>query len=118
MSRAGSTPALDNGDAKPFARASGVTISSILVIGSAARFLRVSREGVSLPYIRKAAPACMNLRRFVLTRCVSATAMLLCATLANSPAWAQTGYTWEQVKAKFEAANPALRADAIGIDEA
>jgi outer membrane protein, heavy metal efflux system len=78
----------------------------------------VSREGVSLPYIRKAAPEGMNLRRFVLAHCLSATAVLLCATLANSPAWAQTGYTWEQVKAKFEAANPALRADAIGIDEA
>jgi cobalt-zinc-cadmium efflux system outer membrane protein len=60
----------------------------------------------------------MYRRRFVLTRCLSATAVLLCATLANSPARAQTGYTWQQVKAKFEAANPALRADAIGIDEA
>ena len=26
-------------------------------------------------------------------------------------------YTWEQVKAKFEAANPALKADALGVDE-
>jgi cobalt-zinc-cadmium efflux system outer membrane protein len=60
----------------------------------------------------------MNLRRFVSPYFLSATAVLLCATLANSPAWAQPGYTWEQVKAKFEAANPALRADAIGIDEA
>jgi cobalt-zinc-cadmium efflux system outer membrane protein len=60
----------------------------------------------------------MYRRRFELTRCLSATAVLLCATLANSPARAQTGYTWQQVKAKFEAANPALRADAIGIDEA
>jgi cobalt-zinc-cadmium efflux system outer membrane protein len=38
--------------------------------------------------------------------------------LANSVASAQAGYTWDQIKAKFEAANPALRADAIGIDEA
>jgi cobalt-zinc-cadmium efflux system outer membrane protein len=30
---------------------------------------------------------------------------------------AQQGLTWEQVKAKFEAANPALRADALGVDE-
>jgi cobalt-zinc-cadmium efflux system outer membrane protein len=31
---------------------------------------------------------------------------------------AQQSLTWDQVKARFEAANPALRADAIGIDEA
>ncbi len=30
---------------------------------------------------------------------------------------AQTGLTWEQVKAKFEAVNPALRADADNVDE-
>jgi len=30
---------------------------------------------------------------------------------------AQQSLTWEQVKAKFEAANPALRADALGVDE-
>lgn len=33
-------------------------------------------------------------------------------------AHAQQSLTWDEVKAKFEAANPALRADAIGIDEA
>jgi outer membrane protein, heavy metal efflux system len=52
--------------------------------------------------------------------------------LSSSPVWAQAGtsaplasgspaqpaLTWQQVKARFEAANPALRADAIGIDEA
>ena len=44
---------------------------------------------------------------------------LLVAMLASGlPAAAQQALTWEQVKAKFEAANPALRADAIGIDEA
>src|SRR5580700_5188181 len=32
-------------------------------------------------------------------------------------AGAQTSLTWEQVKAKFEAANPALRADADNVDE-
>jgi len=31
---------------------------------------------------------------------------------------AQQALTWEQVKAKFEAANPALKADALGVDEA
>ncbi|MGC2400784.1 MAG: TolC family protein [Acidobacteriaceae bacterium] len=30
---------------------------------------------------------------------------------------AQTSLTWEQVKSKFEAANPALKADALGVDE-
>jgi len=30
---------------------------------------------------------------------------------------ASTALSWEQVKAKFEAANPALRADAFGVDE-
>jgi outer membrane protein, heavy metal efflux system len=44
---------------------------------------------------------------------------LLVAMLAvGLPAAAQQALTWEQVKARFEAANPALRADAIGIDEA
>jgi outer membrane protein, heavy metal efflux system len=39
-------------------------------------------------------------------------------TMLCRPAIAQQAYTWDEVKAKFEAANPALRADAIGIDEA
>ena len=47
-----------------------------------------------------------------------ATALFLCVISAGPYACAQTSYTWEQVKAKFEAVNPALRADAIGIDEA
>jgi cobalt-zinc-cadmium efflux system outer membrane protein len=37
--------------------------------------------------------------------------------LAPALASAQQGLTWEQVKAKFEAANPALKADALGVDE-
>jgi cobalt-zinc-cadmium efflux system outer membrane protein len=40
------------------------------------------------------------------------------ALLVLAPAvWAQQGFTWDQVKAKFEAANPALKADALGVDE-
>ena len=41
------------------------------------------------------------------------------ALLALAPALvsAQTSLTWEQVKARFEAANPALKADALGVDE-
>jgi outer membrane protein, heavy metal efflux system len=33
------------------------------------------------------------------------------------PASAQQGLTWDQVKAKFEAANPTLQADALNVDE-
>jgi cobalt-zinc-cadmium efflux system outer membrane protein len=38
-----------------------------------------------------------------------------CLSQQSSPA--QSSLTWEQVKAKFEAANPALKADALGVDE-
>jgi outer membrane protein, heavy metal efflux system len=37
--------------------------------------------------------------------------------LAPALASAQQGLTWDQVKAKFEAANPELKADALSIDE-
>jgi len=37
--------------------------------------------------------------------------------LATPFCLAQQSLTWEQVKARFEAANPALRADALGVDE-
>jgi cobalt-zinc-cadmium efflux system outer membrane protein len=36
---------------------------------------------------------------------------------AELPCVAQQALTWEQVKAKFEAANPALKADALNVDE-
>jgi cobalt-zinc-cadmium efflux system outer membrane protein len=39
--------------------------------------------------------------------------MLLC----GRPSSAQTRYTWEEVRDKFEAANPTLRADAINVQE-
>jgi len=35
----------------------------------------------------------------------------------NSAAAGQESLTWEQAKAKFEAANPALKADALNVDE-
>src|SRR5271155_6035823 len=57
----------------------------------------------------------VSCRRF-LTRCLFPGFALI--LLFFQPAAAQQSYTWEQVKAKFEAANPVLRADAIGIDEA
>ena len=43
------------------------------------------------------------------------TLLLLCC--ANHYGHAQQPLTWDQVKAKFEAANPALKADALGVDE-
>ncbi len=46
---------------------------------------------------------------------VRATAALLC--LAAACARAQQGLTWDQVKARFEATNPALKADADNVDE-
>src|SRR5579863_480746 len=45
-------------------------------------------------------------------------ALLLVSTLVSLvPAQAQTAYSWEQVKARFESANPTLKADAINVDE-
>jgi cobalt-zinc-cadmium efflux system outer membrane protein len=35
----------------------------------------------------------------------------------SSPAFTQQALTWDQVKARFEAANPTLRADALNVDE-
>jgi cobalt-zinc-cadmium efflux system outer membrane protein len=37
--------------------------------------------------------------------------------LSDRLANAQTGYTWNQIKDKFEAANPTLKADAINVQE-
>jgi cobalt-zinc-cadmium efflux system outer membrane protein len=48
---------------------------------------------------------------------LSASAVAALLILAPALASAQQGLTWEQVKAKFEAANPALKADALGVDE-
>jgi outer membrane protein, heavy metal efflux system len=46
---------------------------------------------------------------------VQAAAALLC--LAPAIARAQQSLTWDEVKARFEAANPALKADADNVDE-
>ncbi len=48
-----------------------------------------------------------------LTASAAAALFLLAPCLAA----AQQGLTWDQVKARFEAANPALKADALGVDE-
>jgi cobalt-zinc-cadmium efflux system outer membrane protein len=42
--------------------------------------------------------------------------ILVCASVAQS-GWAQNALTWQEVRDKFEAANPTLRAGQIGIDE-
>jgi len=42
------------------------------------------------------------------------------ASLAQNPPpppSVQTGFTWDQIKTKFEAANPSLKADALNVDE-
>ena len=44
-------------------------------------------------------------------------AVLLGLTLAGSSASAQNSYTWQQIKDKFEATNPALKADANNVQE-
>jgi len=44
-------------------------------------------------------------------------AVVALISLAPSPVQAQQSLSWEQVKARFEAANPALKADALGVDE-
>ena len=40
----------------------------------------------------------------------------LTGTFATS-AWAQKALTWQEVRARFEAANPTLQAGQIGVDE-
>jgi cobalt-zinc-cadmium efflux system outer membrane protein len=48
---------------------------------------------------------------------LSACAATLLVGLTAAPCEAQQGLTWEQVKSKFESANPALKADALNVDE-
>src|SRR5271170_6887232 len=52
-----------------------------------------------------------------LSRTAAGPAVLGILLAASCPARAQQALTWDQVKAKFEAANPALKADALGVDE-
>ena len=49
---------------------------------------------------------------------LSGWAVAAALTAAPGCIGAQQALTWEQVKARFEAANPALKADALGVDEA
>jgi cobalt-zinc-cadmium efflux system outer membrane protein len=54
------------------------------------------------------------MKRILLFLSASAAALLFLAPALGS---AQQNLTWDQVKARFEAANPALKADALGVDE-
>jgi cobalt-zinc-cadmium efflux system outer membrane protein len=58
----------------------------------------------------------MQILKLLRTACGPAVLGLL--FIPGLPAAAQQRFTWDQIKTRFEAANPALRADAIGIDEA
>jgi cobalt-zinc-cadmium efflux system outer membrane protein len=58
----------------------------------------------------------MHMIKF-LTRSICAAAALWLLLAQDLPAAAQQGLTWDQVKAKFEAANPVLKADAANVEE-
>jgi len=55
------------------------------------------------------------MKRRILTLIAPAMAALLMLTPAFAPA--QQALTWDQVKAKFEAVSPVLKADAANVDE-
>ena len=61
----------------------------------------------------------MNNVNAVRTRAVGRTGatVLLVLLFFAAGADAQQTFTWDQVKAKFEAANPVLKADQSGVDE-
>jgi cobalt-zinc-cadmium efflux system outer membrane protein len=58
-------------------------------------------------------------RLFMNQKVISYTAPAVCALLLFSAVLcpAQESLNWDQVKARFQAANPALRADALGVEE-
>jgi outer membrane protein, heavy metal efflux system len=56
------------------------------------------------------------MKQFFPSRFVPAMALLFLVAPALVPA--QQALTWDQIKTKFEAANPALKADALSVDEA
>jgi cobalt-zinc-cadmium efflux system outer membrane protein len=58
----------------------------------------------------------MNVRKLSPHLLLSCAAVLV-VLLTSLPLSAQTGLTWEQVKDKFEAANPILKADALNVQE-
>jgi outer membrane protein, heavy metal efflux system len=66
---------------------------------------------------RKHVSAQMALVTLVRTFALCSIAGAICAIGAPMSAQAQTAFTWDQVKARFEAVNPALKADADNVDE-
>ncbi|MBT9332310.1 TolC family protein [Acidipila sp. 4G-K13] len=56
-------------------------------------------------------------RRSLLRRIFFCLVTCLAALLWSQPLLAQNDYTWDQIKARFEAANPTLKADAINVQE-
>jgi cobalt-zinc-cadmium efflux system outer membrane protein len=60
----------------------------------------------------------MILKYNIQNKCIGRLCLsLLLLLLFAGEASAQQSFTWEQIKSKFEAANPALKADALGVDE-
>jgi cobalt-zinc-cadmium efflux system outer membrane protein len=55
--------------------------------------------------------------RFTTTYCLGVMALLLASGLPAAAQQSQHGLTWDQVKEKFEAANPILKVDAANVDE-
>lgn len=59
----------------------------------------------------------MSIKKSSLHFALLCLAALIGLMLSSQPAGAQASYTWDQIKSKFEAANPTLKADAIGVQE-
>ena len=59
----------------------------------------------------------MKIKTVVSLSSLLALAVLLGLNLAGSSASAQNSYTWQEIKDKFEASNPALKADANNVQE-
>ncbi|HEX3472699.1 MAG TPA: TolC family protein [Silvibacterium sp.] len=57
----------------------------------------------------------MQILKSLFRTCSAAAVGVLLAS--GLPAFAQQALSWEQVKARFEAANPSLKADALNVDE-
>src|ERR1700677_4874519 len=53
----------------------------------------------------------------LLLRTATSSVLAGCVVACSIPVAAQQSFTWEQLKAKFEAANPVLKADALNVDE-
>jgi len=53
----------------------------------------------------------------LLVRSAQSSALMGCLAASSVPVIAQQSLTWEQLKARFEAANPVLKADALNVDE-